>query len=522
MTIEERSKSVNYQDGLSLIRGDRRMCKKTVSGIFLTLCIAGLLLVAFKIEPVKASGTIYIRADGSVDPPTAPISTIDNVSYTFADNIISDSHGAHVQTMKSFFENGLNARLMYDPQTPFEEGGTWGFDNKAKRIDSASGDEDSAELVVGLSNVRPNSHSELVGLVESDGGKLANTVSMGRKVTAVVVDMPYETLPSFASKVRAMDLARYVEPNVKFKIDSMLNDPDWPKQWGPQKIEADWAWNTTAGDPSVLVAVVDTGIDWNHPDLARNYVPLGYDWVNNDPDPMDDNGHGTHCAGVIAAIVNNSIGMSGLAQVRVMAEKGLDESGSGSSSDLANAIVHAVDQGVNIISCSWGDPVDSTLLHEAIKYAHDHDVLVVAAAGNDAANSRHYPAAYDEVVAVTATDQNDDPAGFTNFGDWVEVAAPGVQIYSTMPSYWVTLNSLGYSTDYGYLSGTSMSTPHVSGVAALVWSRFPNMIQDQVRAQLRNTAEDFAPQALMSITDMEGSMREELLSEPQRNTMFSS
>jgi len=434
------------------------MEKKTVSATMLTLLLASILTLAFNIQMVEAQPKIlYVN---------------DNISR-------SSIEWRSTPTMKSFLKNGLNTRLMDDFQLLFEVGGKRGFDTEVKWGDFAFVDDDSAELVIGLSDIRPDSYSELVDLVESDGGELANTVSMDGKVAAVIADMPHEALSSFTWKVRAIGLAIYVEPNIRFEINSIPNDPDWPKQWGPQKIEADWAWNTTMGDPSVLVAVVDTGIDWNHPDLAGNYVPLGYDWVNNDPDPMDDHGHGTHCAGVIAAIVNNSIGMAGLAQVRVMAEKGLDASGSGRLSDLANAIIHAVDQGANIISCSWGSYVKSTLLQEAVRYAYDHSVLVVAAAGNDATDIKNYPAAYDEVFAVTATDQNDEPASFTNFGNWVEVAAPGVQIYSTV-----------WDDSYAYMSGTSMSTPHVSGVAALIWSRFPSMTRDQVWAQLQYTAED--------------------------------
>ncbi|MCJ7431844.1 S8 family serine peptidase [Candidatus Bathyarchaeota archaeon] len=434
------------------------MDKKTASAIMLTLLLTSLLTLAFNIQLVEAeSGILYVN---------------DNISR-------SPIEWRSTPTMKSFLKNGLNTRLMDDFQLPFEVGGKWGFDTEVKWSDFAFVDDDSAELVIGLNDMQPNSYSELVDLVVSDGGELANTVSMDGKVAAVIADMPHEALSSFTWKVRAIGLARYVEPNIRFEIDFIPNDPDWPKQWGPQKIEADWAWNTTIGDPSVLVAVVDTGIDWNHPDLADNYAPLGYDWVNNDPDPMDDHGHGTHCAGVIAAIVNDNIGMAGLSQVRVMAEKGLDAGGSGRLSDLVSAIIHAVDQGADIISCSWGSYVESTLLHEAVRYAYDHGVLVVAAAGNDATDVKHYPAAYDEVFAVTATDQNDDPASFTNFGNWVEVAAPGVGIYSTV-----------WDDSYGYMSGTSMSAPHVSGLAALIWSRFSNMARDQMWAQLQYTAED--------------------------------
>jgi hypothetical protein len=194
---------------------------------------------------------------------------------------------------------------------------------------------------------------------------------------------------------------------------------------------------------------------------------------------MDDNGHGTHCAGIIAAVINNSIGVAGLAQVRIMAEKGLDQYGQGYEDDLANAIIHAVDQGADILSNSWGGYGESALIHDAVKYAYDSGVLVVAAAGNEATSSKVYPAAFDEVIAVSATDEYDNPAYFTNFGEWVELAAPGVGIYST---YW--------DNTYRSMSGTSMSTPHVSGVAALIWNQFPNVTRDWVRAQLRYSADD--------------------------------
>jgi len=277
---------------------------------------------------------------------------------------------------------------------------------------------------------------------------------------------------------------------MKFQAQFVPNDPYWNLQWGPQIIEADYAWNTTTGDSSILVAVIDTGIDYDHPDLEGNYVALGYDWVNDDAYPLDDNGHGTHCAGIIAAVLNNTVGIAGIANVSIMAEKGLDANGSGWEDDLANAIIHAVNQSANILSNSWGDYGESFLIHDAVQYAYNHGVLVIGAAGNEAISGKLYPAAYNEVVAVTATDSYDSPAWFTNFGDWVEVAAPGVDIYSTMPTYYVTMNDYGYSMNYSYMSGTSMACPHFAGVAALIWSQFPNATRDWVRAQLRYTGND--------------------------------
>jgi parallel beta-helix repeat protein len=286
-------------------------------------------------------------------------------------------------------------------------------------------------------------------------------------------------MPTFVSEVENANLSRYIEPNMSFEADFVPNDPDWPKQWGLAEIEADYAWNITIGGPSVLVAIIDTGIDWNHPDLTANYVPLGYDWVNNDEQPMDDFGHGTHVAGIIAAVTNNGLGIAGLAQAKIMAEKVLDETGYGSSSDISQGIIHAVDRGAKIINLSLGSYDRSKLLHESVKYAYDHGVLIVAAAGNDATTAKCYPAAYDEVAAVSATDKLDNPAEFTNYGDWVDVAAPGVDVYSTL-----------YSNSYAYMSGTSMASPHAAGVAALIWSRFPNMTRDQVWAQLQYSTDD--------------------------------
>lgn len=307
---------------------------------------------------------------------------------------------------------------------------------------------------------------------------MVSTVSIRGRVIAAVVEVPHTMVTRFVEAVRNTGLMSYVEPDMKVTTQFVPNDPSWNLQWGPQKIEADWAWNTTFGSSSVLVAVVDTGICYTHEDLASNYAALGYDWVNNDTDPLDDHGHGTHCAGIIAAVCNNSVGIAGLAQVRVMAEKVLDYSGAGYWDWVANGIIHAVDQGARIISMSLGGYGDSELVHEAVKYAYDSGVLIVAAAGNDNTNMKSYPAAYDEVIAVAATDQYDNTAWFSNWGDWIELAAPGVDIYSTVP--W------GYES----LSGTSMACPHVSGLAALAMSQYPSKPRDWIRLWLRYSADD--------------------------------
>lgn len=386
------------------------------------------------------------------------------------------------------------------------DGNGWDFNKTEDWKGIAKVVENSVELVIGVDvpliqeigleypNFENLQYYELSNITKKYDGGIVKTISMKGKTKAVVVGVPIENVSNFVEEIKVIE-PRFIEPNLKYQANFVPNDPYWSLQWGPQKIEADKAWDMETGNNSILVAVVDTGIDFTHPDLVANYVPLGYDWVNNDNDPMDDYGHGTHCAGIIAAQINNEVGIAGLAQVKIMAEKGLDYDGYGYSDDLANAIIHAVDKGANIISNSWGGSSPSEIIHEAIQYAYDNGVLVIASAGNSPySDFTGYPAAFDEVIAVTATDSEDKPASFTSFGDWVKVAAPGVDIYSTVVN--CTRSVYGWFPKmcdyYGYrnASGTSMAAPHVAGVAALVWSRFPNMSRDQLRDQLLYTADD--------------------------------
>lgn len=259
--------------------------------------------------------------------------------------------------------------------------------------------------------------------------------------------------------------------------------PSQPAQslpWGVDRIDADSTNSTGAG---VTVCVVDTGIDKDHPDLQANIVG-GRNFVAKgaivDPSKWDDdNGHGTHVAGTIAA-VDNTIGVVGVApSASLLAAKVLNRQGSGYMSDVIAGIDYCVQNGAKVVSMSLGTNTDVQAVHDAVDAAYAGGVLLVAAAGNDYGGAVSYPAAYDSVVAVSATDSADNLASFSNTGPEVELAAPGVSILSTYKGD-------GYAT----LSGTSMATPHVSGVAALAMEANPLMTNTEIRALLQSTADD--------------------------------
>lgn len=318
----------------------------------------------------------------------------------------------------------------------------------------------------------------------------------------------------------------YAEPNYVVHAVNVPNDPRRGEQWALHNIaqsggttdadiDALEAWDVRTDAGSVVVGVSDSGIDYNHPDLAPNiwmnpgetgtdaqgrdkatngidddgngYVDdwRGWNFVNNSNDPFDDYSHGTHVAGTIGAVGNNGIGVAGVAwSVKLMPLKHLNSTGSGAISAATDAILYAakfVDASgrkiVQITSHSYGSASKSKTLESAIKSC---GALVVAAAGNSGSNTLFYPAAYAQpnVVSVAATDAVDALASFSNFGTWVNLAAPGVNILSTLPN-----------NAYGFNSGTSMATPHVSGVAALVLAQNPGFSIADLKAQLLNNVD---------------------------------
>jgi subtilisin family serine protease len=246
-------------------------------------------------------------------------------------------------------------------------------------------------------------------------------------------------------------------------------------------VDAPEAWSYTTGSSKIIVAVVDTGVQTDHPDLSGK-VLTGYNFITDSAGQTDDNGHGTHCAGVIGAIGNNGKGVAGVCwNVTILPCKFLDSSGNGYTSDAIEAINYAKDQGASVMSCSWGGGSYSTALKTAIEAS---GALVVCAAGNDGVNtdsSPQYPSSYDSsnIISVAATDWNDNLAYFSNYGSTsVDVGAPGYYIYSTYKG-----------STYIYDSGTSMATPMVSGIAALIKSANSSLTVSQMKNTILNTVD---------------------------------
>lgn len=257
------------------------------------------------------------------------------------------------------------------------------------------------------------------------------------------------------------------------------DDPMLKDQWGLAKIEAPAVWPTQAGSAKVTVAIVDTGIYYKHPEFGDRVDP-GYDVINNDYDARDDMMHGTHCAGIVAAGLADGHGVVGVApNVSLLAVKVMDEEGMGTFADIAKGIVYATQRNADVMNLSLGAPNQSYTLKEAVAYAVKNGVLVVAAMGNEASDEPAFPAAYPGVMAVGATRADDEKAGFSNTGAHISVAAPGHRILSTV-----------LYGKYEAVSGTSMASPHVAGLAALVKSAHPDWTAAQIRARIEATADD--------------------------------
>lgn len=359
-----------------------------------------------------------------------------------------------------------------------------------------------------------------VVLEDEDGADVQTVVNQYSALDDVVSAEPNSVItldPDIRDRSTSTRAPGDTDVELPFKAS---NDPQLSEQWslnnegqrGGKKgadISALSAWARTTGSDRIVVAVIDSGVDYTHPDLVGNIWVRpakiaeytddelgtiddrhGYNAVDNTGDPMDDNGHGTHCAGIIGAEGDNSLGIAGINwKVEIMPLKFISSNGSGTTKDAIEAINYVIDRkraGVNvrIISASWGSTAKSSALGEAIKRAGDEGILFIAASGNSSADSDkmpHYPAGYDlpNVISVAALDRNDRLASFSNYGaKSVHIAAPGVEILST----WL-------GNQYEEHSGTSMATPEVAGVAALVLSLEPKLSVKGLRDRLLDSVD---------------------------------
>ncbi len=380
---------------------------------------------------------------------------------------------------------------------------------------------------------------QIRAIAAANHDSMADEIESVKGLTAID-DLDNADAATVAAQYSAMPEVVYAEPNYRIKLDdpiqkevpkrevsqdllyrvpasrpaSVPNDPMFEDQWAlnnPREdgllradIDALKAWTKTKGSDEVVVAVLDSGVDYTHEDLVANMwvrpkdLPAytddelgtfndlnGFNGTDKIADPMDDNGHGTHCAGIIGAEGDNGIGISGINQkVKIMPLKFLGRGGSGTTEGAIEAINYAIDRknhGVNlrVISASFGSTTYSKALEDTIRAAGDAGILFIAASGNDGSdndNRPHYPSNYDlpNVISVAALDRNDKLASFSNFGvGTVDIAAPGKDILST----WL-------NNGYREASGTSMATPYVSGVAALIVANEPNITMEKLRAKL--------------------------------------
>lgn len=325
---------------------------------------------------------------------------------------------------------------------------------------------------------------------------------------------PGTTLNQAISRYRNDNRVESVKRDYLMKATMTPNDPYYPLQWhlynpvyGGINMEAAWDKSTGQG---VVVAVVDTGIAYENygkyaqaPDLASTNFMAGWDFINNDAHPNDDEGHGTHVTGTIAQSTNNGIGVAGIAfNASIMPVKVLNQNGSGSYTQVADGIRYAADHGAKVINMSLGGSVADTYLEDAVRYAYNNGVTIIAASGNDGATSVSYPAAYDAyVIAVGATRYDEQKAYYSNSGTGLDLTAPGGDdtvnqngdryIDGVLQQTFAAHQPKNFG--YYFYTGTSMATPHVSGVAALILARNSMFTPDQVRNFLQSTAEDHGP-----------------------------
>ncbi|MDB4349685.1 S8 family serine peptidase [Omnitrophica bacterium] len=370
---------------------------------------------------------------------------------------------------------------------------------------------------------RNSSIEELIARQESSLSGRRRRPSANRKLANLFSIYTLETegdVLKLCERLRKDPEVAYAAPNYLRKAEMVPDDPyydsagSWGQPyddlWGLKKINCEDAWDISQGE-GVIVAIIDTGVDYDHEDIKENiwtnedeiagnniddddngYIDdiKGWDFAYGDSDPRDKDGHGTHCAGIISAIGNNGIGIIGTAPMsKIMVLQGLDETGYGYDSNLAECIVYAADNGADILSNSWGGWGESQLLEDAFNYAYSKGCISFTSAGNNNDDVRYYyPAAIETVIAVSATTHDDKKSTFSNWGSFIDVAAPGTDILSLRATDTTVGTPVG--ENYTRADGTSMASPHVAGIAALMLSDRPELGNDEIRTMIQISSDD--------------------------------
>ncbi|WP_216831057.1 S8 family peptidase [Alkalihalobacterium elongatum] len=329
----------------------------------------------------------------------------------------------------------------------------------------------------------------------------AELVNEIKEIGIHVVTVPENQLSSCLSKYNSSQVVQFVEEDHLIQVEPITsttefssleeggssistNDPLLEKQWGLANVNAQGAWDLARISPiSAKIAILDTGVNRNHQDLRGKIIH--YANFSSSPTVDDVHGHGTHVAGIAAARTNNKNGIAGMSynSAGIMNIKVMGDTGGGTLSNVAQGIIYATNQGAHVINLSLGGTVSNETLRSAVDYAYNNGVLLVGAAGNNSSNIEHYPAAYNQVLAVAATNQSNELAPFSNYGSWVEVAAPGQDILSTFPG-----DSGDLMTGYRVASGTSQAAPFISGLAGLIKATNPMLTNKQIRSIIQRAA----------------------------------
>lgn len=311
-------------------------------------------------------------------------------------------------------------------------------------------------------------------------GNGASQVGVIKQLDVRILRVPQAAMDKVLDALNRDSRIEFAEKDYIAEAVGTANDPYYTsgQEWYLGKIQAPSAWDITTGTSSLVVAVIDTGANYSHPDLQGKLLP-GYNFITSGTDANDDNGHGTGTSGVIGASSNNSTGIASVAwNVSILPLKVLDASGSGSYSNIALAINYAADNGARIINMSLGGTYSSSTVQSAVNYAWSKGVVLIAAAGNNGNSTAFYPAACSNVVAVAATDSTDTRTSWSNYGSYVDLCAPGANITTT------------YGSGYSSVNGTSFSSPITAGIAALVASVQPSLSNSLIVDLLIKNSDD--------------------------------